>query len=159
MSELLGIDLHLGLVADEGGTVFAGPDTLLDLTAREREGIHPVARDVATIRGRANLAQALILRLLTGRGELGPLGHPRYGSRHHELIGEPNTERSRNLLKLHVLECLSQEPRVTIERLDVRPLEGRENRDKVRIEARLLIAGDPVPLNLVVPFAFSEVGS
>lgn len=158
MSDLLGIDLDLGLVADEAGTAFAGPSTLLDLRGRDREGVHPSARDLATVRARANLAQALILRLLTGRGELAPLGHPKYGSRHHELIGEPNTERNRNLLKLHVLECLSQEPRVEIERLDVHPVEGRENRDKVRVEARLGVVGDPVPLNLVVPFSFSEVG-
>ena len=63
------------------------------------------------------------------------------------------------LLKLHILECLSQEPRVDIESLEVQPVEGRENRDKVRIQARLTIKGDSDPLNLVVPFSFSEVSS
>jgi phage baseplate assembly protein W len=158
MNELLGIDLDLGLRVDEEGVVRAGPSTLLDLQAAERQGVWPAARDLTTASGRANLAQALVLRLLTRRGELALLGHPEYGSRHHELIGEPNTDTKRNLLKLHVLECLSQEPRVRVERLDVRPVEGRENRDKVRVEARLAIHGDPQPLNLVVPFSFSGVG-
>ena len=159
MSKHLGIDLDLGLVADEEGTVFAGPETLLDLRGQDREAVRPRSRDVSTVRARANIVQALILRLMTGRGELERLGHPRYGSRHHELIGEPNVERNRNLLKLHILECLSQEPRVDIESLDVQPVEGRENRDKVRIQAKLTIKGDSDPLNLVVPFSFSEASS
>ena len=33
-------------------------------------------------------------RLKTQKGELAPLGHPEYGSRHHELIGQPNVERT-----------------------------------------------------------------
>ncbi len=157
MSEHLGIDLDLGLVADEEGRLLAGPGTLLDLRASDRPGVWPSARDLEAVRGRANLAQALVVRLMTGRGELAALGHPRYGSRHHELLGRPNTETNRNLLKLHVLECLTQEPRVEVLALDVQPVPGRENRDKVRVEASLRIKGDPDPLNLVVPFSFSEV--
>ena len=45
-------------------------------------------------------------------GELAALGHPDYGSRHHELIGEPNVERTRNLIKLYVLQALRREPRI-----------------------------------------------
>ncbi len=40
------------------------------------------------------------------------LGHPDYGSRLHELIGEPNNERTRELVRLYAKECISQEPRV-----------------------------------------------
>ena len=65
-----------------------------------------------TIDGRDNLGQAVIVRLLTPRGELAPLAHPDYGSRLHELIGRQNTETTRNLVKLHVLESLAAEPRI-----------------------------------------------
>jgi phage baseplate assembly protein W len=62
--------------------------------------------------GRHNLGQALILRLLTARGTLADLGHARYGSRLHELIGEAKTESSRALCKAYVLDVVAQEPRV-----------------------------------------------
>ncbi len=68
--------------------------------------------DFDVVRGRANLEQAIILRLLTPLGELAPLGHPEYGSRLHELVGRPNTETTRNLVKLFILEALQREPRI-----------------------------------------------
>ena len=67
------------------------------------------------------LEQALVNRLKTRKGELAPLGHPDYGSRHHELIGEPNVERTRNLIKLYVLQALRDEPRIEqVLKVDVR---------------------------------------
>ncbi|MCU0300134.1 MAG: GPW/gp25 family protein [Candidatus Nanopelagicales bacterium] len=66
----------------------------------------------AVISGRENLAQALILRLLTPRGALADLGHAGYGSRLHELIGRHRDETSRALCKAFVLEAIAQEPRV-----------------------------------------------
>ena len=48
--------------------------------------------DYSTLDGRDNLAQAIVMRLLTPRGELAELGHPEYGSRLNELLGAPNTE-------------------------------------------------------------------
>jgi phage baseplate assembly protein W len=68
--------------------------------------------DLAVISGRDNLGQAILMRLLTPRGELAPLGHPEYGSRLHELIGRQNTELTRNLVKLYVLDALQFEPRI-----------------------------------------------
>lgn len=154
-SEFLGLDLDLGFVADEEGRVFAGPGTRVDLQARMRDGVSPRPTDLASVSGRANLIQALILRLKTEVGELAPLGHPNYGSRHHRLIGEPNTEGNRNLIRLYILECLRQEPRLEkIERIDVRPGQGRQNRDKVEVELKLRAKGVPDPLILVVPFSF-----
>lgn len=70
------------------------------------------AWDFVPREGLENLAQAVILRLLTPRGELAALGHPEYGSRVHELIGHENTKTQRNLLKLFVLEAMKLEPRV-----------------------------------------------
>lgn len=75
--------------------------------------------------GLENLAQAVILRLLTPRGELAALGHPEYGSRVHELIGQENNTSRRNLLKLFILEALKQEPRVEkVAELAVTPSPG-----------------------------------
>ncbi len=68
--------------------------------------------DMGSVSGIPNLAQAVILRLLTPRGELSELAHPDYGSRLHELIGQQNTENTRNLLKLYILESLQLEPRI-----------------------------------------------
>ncbi len=67
---------------------------------------------LATASGRENLAQSLILRLLTPRGALADLGHASYGSRLHELIGRHRDETSRALCKAYVLEAIAQEPRV-----------------------------------------------
>ena len=61
--------------------------------------------DLTIASGRDNLAQAIIMRLLTPRGELAALGHPQYGSRLHELVGEVNTETKRNLVRLYILGC------------------------------------------------------
>lgn len=68
--------------------------------------------DLDTTTGRANLAQAIINRLLTRRGELAQLGHPEYGSRLHELVGELNNLRLRALAELYIRDCLAQESRI-----------------------------------------------
>ena len=69
-------------------------------------------QDLGTISERENLAQALILRLLTPRGALTALGHANYGSRLHELIGHNKTPALRNLCRVFILEVVNQEPRV-----------------------------------------------
>jgi len=79
---------------------------------RETADIAIVGGDLATVSGRENLAQALINRLLTRRGELAKLGHPEYGSRLHELRGMPNNTRTARLAKTYLREALSRERRV-----------------------------------------------
>lgn len=155
LDDLLGRDLDVG-VATEDGDAIAGPFSLIDLQARPRPAVSPRARDLAVARGKADLAQSLVLRLQTERGELAILGHPDYGSRHHLLIGELNTESNRNLVKLYVLECLRQEPRLAeIVSVVVRPLPGRERRQEVKLEVAAIVRGDPTPLSLVIPFSFA----
>ena len=95
----------------------------------ERQTLTPNGRqtswDFIVRDGLENLAQAIIVRLLTPRGELAALGHPEYGSRVHELIGRENTATQRNLLKLHVLEALQHEPRIAkVAELAVTPSPG-----------------------------------
>lgn len=77
--------------------------------------------DVRTVEGTDNLVQALTLRILTRRGELGILGHPRYGSRIAELIGEPLDRENLGLLRRYVRKTLLSDPRVAdVVRLDLR---------------------------------------
>jgi len=150
-----GKDLDLGFIADEEGRVFAGPYTHVDLQAKTREDVAPRTVDLGVVNGKATLVQGLILRLKTEQGELAGLGHPIYGSKHYMLIGEPNTENSRNLIKLYILECLRQEPRLeTIEKVEVEQWEGRENRDKVKINIQVKMKESSDLINLVVPFFF-----
>jgi phage baseplate assembly protein W len=98
------------------------------------------AWDFTPREGLENLAQAVILRLLTPRGELAALGHPGYGSRVYELIGRENTTTQRNLLKLFILEALTFEPRIEkVAELKVEPSPG--TRSTVDVLLRVKPAG------------------
>lgn len=69
-----------------------------------------------------NLAQAILHRLRTIRGELSDIGHPEYGSNIYDMVGEPNNETTRERLKMIVRNTLLQEPRIKeIVRIDVKP--------------------------------------
>ena len=153
---VFGLDLDLGLVPDEDGWVVATPSTRGGLRAVARAGVRPSAQDLGVVDGWHALVQAIVLRLMTERGELTDLGYPDYGSRHHALVGEPNTEGNRALLKLYVLECLRQEPRIErVLAIDVRPEPGRERRADVRVTLSVRAAGVAPPIELVVPFTFA----
>jgi phage baseplate assembly protein W len=120
-----------------------------DLLTRSRSG----AIDLALVDGVPNLQQALLLRFLTRTGELGELGHPDYGSRLYQLIGELNTEGNRNRAKLYVLEALQAEPRVA-EILTVNVAQNRKDRTQVDISVSLRAVESDTPVNLVFPFFF-----
>lgn len=107
--------------------------------------------DLETLSGAENLQQALLLRFLTPAGELAVLGHPNYGSRLFELIGEPNIERTWNRAKLYVLEALAAEPRVQ-EVLAVQVTQNRARREQMDIALSLRTIESSTPLNLVFPF-------
>ncbi len=101
--------------------------------------------------GLENLAQAVVLRLLTPRGELAALGHPEYGSRVHELIGRENNTAQRNLLRLFILESLKLEPRIDkVVELTVVPSPGA--RSTVDVLLRVQPVG-AAPLVTIGPFA------
>jgi phage baseplate assembly protein W len=109
-------------------------------------------RDLTVVESVDAADQMLINRLKTQKGELASLGHPEYGSRHHALIGEPNVERTRRLIKLYVLEALSHEPR--IEEILACTVTAAHDpaREIVRIEITLKLIDENAPRNLVVPF-------
>lgn len=139
-----GTDLQLDYIL--GGGFFEDAD----LTSTRRAARQ--ARDLVVADGLTTFTQAIANRLKTRMGELADLGHPEYGSRHHELYGEPNTERTRNLIKLYVLQALRREPRIEkVVSAKVRA-EHEPPREVVRIELSVRVVGEPTPLNLVVPF-------
>ncbi|HEX2028732.1 MAG TPA: GPW/gp25 family protein [Nitriliruptorales bacterium] len=126
-----------------------------ELGADLRTVIRPAssAVDLEPVSGVENLQQALLLRLLTPTGELAALGHPDYGSRLHELIGEPNTQTNRNRARLFALRALLAEPRIE----EVRSLAVTTRRDRpnrIDIEARLAVLDEDTDLNLVFPFDY-----
>lgn len=112
--------------------------------------------DLQTLQGVATLQQALLIRFLTHSGEMAILGHPEYGSRLHELIGEPNTETNRNRAKLYVLQALAEEPRIE-EVLAVSVTQNRADPTRVDIALTLKALRIDTPFNLVFPF-FLEPG-
>lgn len=66
----------------------------------------------STVSGRKNLVQAILNRLHTRQGELAEIGHPDYGSRLYELVGELNNDRTRRRAELYIRQCLAQEARI-----------------------------------------------
>jgi phage baseplate assembly protein W len=110
--------------------------------------------DLTSVAEVDNAVQAVIHRINTARGELTDLGHPEYGSRHHQLIGEPNSEHNRNLVKLYILQALALEPRIE-KILSANIVYDRAVRpDQVGIALTLSFIGLEVPVNLVIPFSF-----
>jgi phage baseplate assembly protein W len=105
--------------------------------------------DLGAVSGRENLGQALILRLLTRRGALTPLGHPDYGSRLMDLIGQLNNETTRNLARLYTIEAVSQEPRVR-QLLDLEVDTASGSPETVRISFSVLPLDDDAPLGVAL---------
>lgn len=70
------------------------------------------AGDISVARSEMNLAQAVLHRLRTIKGELVDTGHPTYGSTLYDFIGAPNNELTRERLKLAVRSTLLEEPRI-----------------------------------------------
>lgn len=142
--KLLGTDLKFIL---EPGPEYGGLG--LDLLVSKKG-------DLQTVSGRENLGQAILHRMMTRQGELVDIGHPDYGSRLHELIGEPNNEDTRDLVRLYIKECISQEPRVQ----DIVSLlvnVHKDNPHAVLVDITVLPIKSNVPMNVVFPF-YLEVG-
>ncbi len=107
--------------------------------------------DLQTVSEEYNVGQAAVNRLRTRKGELLDLGHSRFGSRLSDLIGEPNNERTRELVRNIAKEALSADPRIKeIRRIDVRPSKSDANR--VEIEVTVIAIQSETPINIVYPF-------
>lgn len=117
------------------------PVYTVDVEHRRVPNQEGLREDLGLVQGVDNLGQAVLLRLLTPRGELAELAHPDYGSRLHELVGRVNTETTRNLVKLFILESLQQEPRIAkLEEVTVTPSPGRRDRVDVSIRVKPIAA-------------------
>ena len=107
--------------------------------------------DVGVVSGRANLAQALVLRLLTRQGDLAALGHPDYGSRLTELIGQLNNETTRNLARLYTIQAIRQERRVRgLLDLSVQTLPDQPQTIRIGFAVLPVDDDDPLALSLEV---------
>jgi phage baseplate assembly protein W len=123
-----------------------------DLGLSDRGGAKDLASDpsgdLALAQGNENISQALTMRLLVRKGELARLGWPDYGSRIHELIGEPNNQRTHTILMAHARAAIEQDARVEkVESVVARVLPGE--REVVRLELEIELIHDQQPLNLV----------
>jgi len=108
--------------------------------------------DVQTVTGRENLAQAIVNRLLTRRGELARLGHPNYGSRLHLLVGEVHNARTRGLAELYIRESLAQEPRLqAVTRVAFAPPTRGLDRDTLYVSITVQPTGGGDNLTLIIP--------
>ncbi len=144
--ERWGIDLHLLGNLERQNDRNRANDLLTDSTTG----------DLELLSGADNLKQALLLRFLTPVGELAALGHPDYGSRLFELLGELNNETNRNRAKLFVLQALAAEPRVKEVR-SVQVTASRIERTQIDIRVSLIPIDSDTVLDLVFPF-FLERG-
>lgn len=148
----LGTDLAVvpHLVAHDAAEVDLVPR--VRVVARPRPGQKAETIDLAVMSERENLAQALILRLLTPRGSLKELGHSQYGSRLHEIIGHRKNDALRNLCRVYVLEVVAQEPRVDDKAvaLDFDPLAETATSFVFSLSVRPRDGGEPVGVSLEV---------
>ncbi len=107
------------------------------------------AGDLGLAHGNENIVQALTLRLRVRRGELAPLGWPAYGSRLHELIGEPNINRIHVRLMAYARSAIEEDPRVAeVSAISASP----GGRDTVRLTMEIRLIAEPNPLNMVFDF-------
>jgi len=113
------------------------------------------AGDLGLARGNENIIQALTLHLRVRRGELAPLGWPAYGSRLHELIGEPNNARTHVRLMAYARSAIEEDPRVAeVSEVGARVLPGE--RDVVQLNMEIRLIDQPNPLNMVFDFDLGE---
>ncbi len=124
----------------------------LDLS-QQHDGL--AGGDLALARGNDNIVQALTLRLRVRKGELGPLGWPDYGSRLHELIGEPNVPRTHLKLQAFGRQAVEADPRV-LEVKDAKTSVIPGERDTVRLLLEIRLIDNPTPLNLVFDFSLEN---
>lgn len=130
--------------ADSWGTV--------DLVQRPAVPQPGELADLAVAAEGNSLRQALLLRLLTPLGALRDLGHAEYGSRLHELIGNPNTRQARALARSFVLQAVAQEKRVArvLELTVAEPNQLAQDRLNVFLRVQPATDLDPVALGIEV---------
>lgn len=130
-----------------------------DLQVMERAGgldlLANATGDISLAHGNDNIVQALVLRLRVRRGELARLGWPDFGSRLHELIGEPNITRTHVKAMAFARAAVEQDPRVTrVLSSEAQVIPGERDTVRVLMEVQLIDA--PNPLNLVFELRLAQ---
>jgi len=116
------------------------------------EGMAASSGDLGLASGNDNAVQALSLRLRVRKGELAPLGWPDYGSRLHELIGEPNLARTGLKAQVFARDAVEADPRVKkVDSVQIISIPGERNILRLAMSVSLIDA--PTPLNLVFDVA------
>ena len=114
--------------------------------------------DIALASGNANIVQALTLRLRVEKGQLALLGWPDYGSRLHELIGEPDLPRTRLKAQVFARDAVAADPRVqAVEAVAVVRIAGERQRLRLSLSVRLISQAQP--LNLVYELALDGLSA
>lgn len=109
----------------------------------------PAGGDLATVSGWENLSQAIWLRLGVPQGDLAQLGHPRFGSRLHHLIGRLVTPETISLAQAYVREALRREPRIAgITSLEVMPEPSLPGTLLIHVQVQPVGKADPIDLSL-----------
>lgn len=106
--------------------------------------------DLETISGEYNLAQAILHRFRTGKGELAEIGFPNYGSDIYDVIGKPNSAITKNMLKSILREALVQEPRVK-QIVSIFIIDSKNYPDIVNVELAVI----PINRNEPIKIRFS----
>jgi len=157
LEERWGTDLRLLGNLDSQNDRDRASDLFIVEKERQSGGeVAVVPVDLEILEGLNNLKQALLLRFITPLGELTALGHPDYGCRLYELIGELNSETNRNRAKMFVLKALAAEPRIKEVRYVV-VTQGRVDRTQIDIQVSVVPVDSDTVLNFVFPF-FIERG-
>ncbi len=104
--------------------------------------------DLRMARGTDDIIQALTLRLLVRLGALAPLGWPDYGSRLHELIGEPNNRRTHLKLMAFARAALELDARVD-QVADIQAEIAPGERNAARLTITVALIQQPTPVTLV----------
>ncbi|MEW6491442.1 MAG: DUF2634 domain-containing protein [Cyanobacteriota bacterium] len=134
------------------------------LFTRQQNKQIPTDREVATLKadrgdlaitgGLNNLAQAILNRLCTRKGELAALGHPDYGSRLYLLMGELNNTRTQRLAELYIRECLQAEPRIEeILEIVFEPPSDIFDRSRLKVRVTVKPVGEETTLSLGLSLA------
>jgi len=123
-----------------------------DLRLREDAGGLDLVRDgggdLDVAGGAEAIEQALRLRLAVRRGELARIGWPGYGSRLHEVIGDPSLARTRARVMMLAREAVERDPRVVeVTRIVAAVPPG--DRSVVRVDMDVQLIDEPTALNLV----------
>lgn len=121
-----------------------------DLKLRIEDGgadLSLLGGDLEIVGEEDNLAQAILHRLMTEKGELEELGHPDYGSMLNNLLGQPNNEETRSRARALVLECLSQETRIK-DILSVNVNHNLLDPQRIDIEIAVVPVGDRMSLGI-----------